>query len=55
MIRSTRVTNCRIPVGAFDVPTQPQKENLMFGVIEGTGFEAIDPSFNECFVGWQLQ
>lgn len=23
----------------------------MFGVIEGTGFEAIDPSFNDCFVG----
>ncbi|MEL7182522.1 MAG: SMP-30/gluconolactonase/LRE family protein [Pseudomonadota bacterium] len=23
----------------------------MFGVIDGTGFEAIDPSFNDCFVG----
>ncbi|MEO0830328.1 MAG: SMP-30/gluconolactonase/LRE family protein [Pseudomonadota bacterium] len=23
----------------------------MFGVIEGTGFEAIDPSFNDCLIG----
>lgn len=23
----------------------------MFGMIEGTGFEAIDPSFNECVIG----
>ena len=23
----------------------------MYGVIEGTGFEAIDPSFNECLIG----
>jgi len=23
----------------------------MYGVIEGTGFEALDPSFNDCLIG----
>jgi gluconolactonase len=51
MIQNTPATACRIPAGASVAPVKYHKETPMFGMIEGTSFEAIDPSFNDCLIG----